>query len=101
MDINFNELFKGTILQAANRKKMLWILGSGAFSVILLIVLLEVAFGEFLFYKYAFLAEKQEPKISNNSFQFKKDVYQNILIERQKRDKKFQDYSQKDYLSPF
>jgi hypothetical protein len=100
--MNLNKLFKGAVKrQIAKIKKLLWDMGRDAVLVVLLVVLIEAAFGEFLFYKYGFLAQQQEPKISSDSFQFKEGAYQNILSEWQERSQKFQDYSQNNYLSPF
>jgi hypothetical protein len=99
--MNFNKLFKNAIAQAVGTKKFLWVLGRDAVLVFLLIVLIEAAFCEFLFFKYGFLVQMQEPKISVDSFQFKESDYQNILAKWQERSQKLQDYSGKDYTSPF
>lgn len=102
MEFNFNKL-KATILPQASVwiKKILWNLGNHAFLVILALILLEVLFGGLMFYKYVFLADAQAPQASSNSFQFAEGVYQNILSQWQKRSQNFQDYSQKNYQSPF
>jgi hypothetical protein len=101
MHIHFNKLLKSIVSQIVKAKKILWILGSDAVLAVLLIVILEAAFGEFLFYKYGFLIEKQNPVIGNNYFQFKENIYMYIPEKWQERNEKFENYSQKDYLSPF
>lgn len=95
------KIWKNLILGAGKIKKILWILGNHAFLVLLIIILLEIFAGGILYYEYVFSAEKQEPNISDNSFQFKESVYQKILLEWQKRAEKLQGFALKIYSSPF
>ena len=66
-------------------KKILWVLGFHAFSLILLIILIEVILGGFIFYKYVFLAQDQESKITENIIRFDDKTYQNVLEQLQAR----------------
>jgi hypothetical protein len=99
MEIILNKIIKSLVSGAAKAKKILWMLGRGAFLLILLIIFFEVALGIFLFYIYVFLPQNQTSKVSDDSVYFKEDVYQNIISEWQDRGQKFKDYSQKDYTS--
>lgn len=66
-------------------KKALWILGLHAFSLILFLVLVDIILGGFIFYKYVFLTEKEEPKVTENIFKFDTKTYQDVLKELQTR----------------
>jgi hypothetical protein len=98
MNFNFNKLLRSIISKIGDGLRALAL---DALLFVFLIVLIEVLFGEFLFYEYGFLAENQEPKASESSFQFKENIYKDIIIKWQERDKKIQDFSQKNYPNPF
>ena len=67
-------------------KKILWILGLRAFLLILFLVFIDFIIGSFIFYKYVFLAEKEEPKITKNILKFDDKTYQEVLGELQTRE---------------
>lgn len=69
----------------AKAKKIVWALGLHAFSFIMILVLLGVILGGFIFYKYAFLAERKEPEVSKNVLKFDSKTYQNVLEKMQTR----------------
>lgn len=95
----FNKIFN--IIQIEKIKKVPWILGSHAFSIILILVLLDLILGEFLLYKYALLVKKEEPKITENIIKFEYSDYQKILEEWQAREQKFKEFSVEKYSNPF
>jgi len=101
MRLDFHKLLTYIVLKVDKTKKIFWVLGAHAFLAILIIVLLELFFGGFLFYRYVFLAERKEPEIVNHSFQFKEDIYQEILDQQYQRDLKLQESLEKEYQSPF
>lgn len=101
MKLDFHQLLTYIILRVAKAKKILWIIGEHAFLTILIIILLELILGGFLFYNYVFLAESKESEITNYSFQFKEDIYQKILQQWDERGWKLQKSSEKEYTSPF
>ena len=71
---------------AAKTKKILWILGLHAFLLILFLVFVDFILGSFIFYKYVFLAEKEEPKVTENILKFDDKAYQEVLGELQARE---------------
>lgn len=66
-------------------KKVLWTLGLHAFLLILILVFIDFIFGGFIFYKYVFLAEREEPKITGSILKFDVKAYQDVLGELQKK----------------
>jgi len=82
-------------------KKILWIVGMHAFATILVLVLIDVLFAGFLLYKNVLLAEQEKPGIDNTDFQFRDGAYQDILIQWQAREEQLDEFSEKDYTSPF
>jgi len=75
-------IFKALLLKI---KKTVWFLGLNAFWLILFIVLFEIVLGGFIFYKYAFLAEKHRPQITGSIIEFNDKAYRDALNELQAR----------------
>lgn len=82
-------------------KKILWLLGRHAFWAIIVLVVLEVAFGAFLFYNNAYLALQNKPEIDISNFKFKEHVYKSILNQWEIRQQQLDEFIQEDYISPF
>ncbi len=82
-------------------KKTLWILGSHAFLIILLFILLNLILGVFLFYKYVILVEIKEPEIIGRTVNFKYNIYQEVLKDWQIKGQSFEEFPDKKYLNPF
>ena len=82
-------------------KKIPWILGSYAFSIILILILLDLILGEFLLYKYAILVKNEEPKVVGNTLRFEYNAYQKVLEEWQTREQKFEESTVEKYSNPF
>lgn len=82
-------------------KKIPWILGSYAFSIILILVLLDLILGEFLLYKYALSIKTEEPKIVENTLKFEYNGYQKVLEEWQIREQEFEEFTAEKYSNPF
>lgn len=82
-------------------KKIPWILGSFAFSVILLFVLFDLILGEFLFYKYVILVKKEEPVVVESFVKFEHKAYLKIMAERQIKEQKFNDPTIEEFSNPF
>ncbi|MCX6720501.1 MAG: hypothetical protein NTW11_01730 [Candidatus Staskawiczbacteria bacterium] len=70
----------------AKVQKVIWFFGLHAFSFILLLILIDLIFGFFVFYNYVYLAEKQEPKVTGTVIKFDTKAYQNVLTELQARE---------------
>ncbi len=60
-------------------EKIVWTLGSRAFLFILVLILIDLAIGGFIFYKYVFLAEKQNFVPAKNVIKFDAKTYQEVL----------------------
>ncbi len=70
---------------SAGFKKIPWKLGKNAFSFILIFVILEIIFGELLYYQYVIMVEMQEPNIADISLKFHENTYQSVIKEWQAR----------------
>lgn len=64
-------------------RETLWLLGLHAFSIVLLLILVAFVLGGLVFYKYAFLAQNEEPKTSQSILKFDEKVYQEVIGELQ------------------
>lgn len=71
---------------SARIKKIFWVLGLYAFLVILFFIFIDFILGGFIFYKYVFLTEKAEPKITQTILKFNTGAYQNVMREIQARE---------------
>ena len=82
-------------------KKVPWILGRNAFLFILIFILLDIIFGEFLFYQYVFLSDIEESPIFNISTKFKENAYKSVSEKIQVRENIFKNIPQENYADPF
>ena len=99
---NFLGIFKKSLdIAVSNIKKIPWILGKHAFLFILIFILLDLLFGGFLFYRYVFLVQNQEPQIVSIPSKFQYDTYQSVLKSWQDRDEILNNSSGLNYPSPF
>lgn len=95
---SFKKLFNVLLL---NIKKIPWILGKYAFLFILIFILLDIVFGEFLFYRYVFLVKNEEPQILSIPAKFRDDTYKSVLQYWQEREESLKDSSELNYSNPF
>ncbi len=58
---------------------IVWVLGHRAFSFILLFILIDLVFSGFIFYKYVFLAELKEGRVSGKVLKFNANGYYEAL----------------------
>src|SRR3990167_4840513 len=74
---NFKEL-----LDAYKKKikRIPWILGKNAFFCILILILIDILIGGFVFYQYVFLIETKELENISISNKFQESTYQSINI---------------------
>jgi hypothetical protein len=82
-------------------RKLPRVLISNSFLTILGVILLSLAIGGAVFYKYDFLAKKKEPEISPTSFKFQEKAYQDMLLKWQEREQIFDEADNKQYADPF
>ncbi|OGZ67385.1 MAG: hypothetical protein A3C58_03795 [Candidatus Staskawiczbacteria bacterium RIFCSPHIGHO2_02_FULL_34_10] len=82
-------------------KKIPWILGENAFLFILIFILLDILFGELIFYKYIFLVRKEEPKVASLSTKFQENIYQSVFKEVEKRENILNNPSSEIYIDLF
>jgi len=59
--------------------KVIWSIGQSAFLFILLFILIDLIFGAFIFYKYAYLAKQRDGEVSEKIFEFDELRYQKVL----------------------
>lgn len=61
-------------------KNIFWFLGLHAFSLILFLIFIDFIIGSFIFYKYVFLAQKEDPKDNSGIIlKFNDRAYDNLL----------------------
>ena len=82
-------------------KKSLWYIGKNAFLFIIILVLLNIVFGEFLFYNYVLLAKIKASEIVDTPNRFKENVYRSVLKEWQDREIIFRDSTAQNLKDPF
>lgn len=82
-------------------KQIPWILAKDAFLFMVLFILLDIAFGEFLLYQYGFLLEIEETEIASVPVKFQEDTYQSVIKEWQVRENTFNHLTKEVYSDPF
>lgn len=82
-------------------KKTLWFLARYAFLFTLLLVLLAIVFGEFLFYNYVLLVEIKDLHVESQVTKFKKEIYESVVQKRKNRENIFNNPSESQYQNPF
>lgn len=81
--------------------KLPWIIAEHAFLACLILFILALALGGFLFYKYNLLAQKVELEILDQTLQLREETYQEVLKAWQEQEQKFQAADTKQYPNPF
>jgi hypothetical protein len=81
--------------------KSLRFLGEHFFFSFLLIFLLTLILGGFIFYHYVFLAETTEHNIFEITIFFNEEAYEKVLEEWGNREKKIQEIDSGQYSNPF
>lgn len=84
----------------ARIKKIIWVLGLHAFSLILLFVFIDFIVGGFVFYKYIFLAGREEFILTENIIRFDEATYKKVLGELQAREQESKELSATPQPSP-
>jgi len=82
-------------------KKLPKILGEKAFLTFLGLLVLSLALGTLIFYKYNVLAKKTEPEITEKPLVFEEKTYENVLKSWQEREERFKEAEFKEYPNPF
>lgn len=82
-------------------KRLVWITGEKAPFTLLILLLLALILGSFVFYKYSFLVEKSKPEVTRKPRQFEEAVFQRILKEWQIRQERFEGADLKEYPDLF
>lgn len=97
---NFKELLDIYIRKI---QKVLWILGKRAFLCILILILIDILIGGFLFYKYVFLIENKEIENISAPNKFQENIYISVVEEWQNRGNILDNLSSFDenYTDPF
>lgn len=64
-------------------KKIFWVLTLRAFLVILLMILINIFWGCFIFYQYVFLANQKQPEVPQKIIKFDYKSYQSVIEKTQ------------------
>ena len=84
-----------------NLKKLPSIIAKHTFLACLILLLLALVLGSFLYYKYYVLAQKAELEISGRLFPLKQEIYQEVLNIWQENERIFKESEFKKYPNPF
>lgn len=76
------------------------VLASHAFIVIMALAFVAVLSGAFMFYTYASITGQELPA-RKNSFEFRSDVYQRVVLQLQLNEEKNKELDQEKYYNPF
>ncbi|MBI2050159.1 MAG: hypothetical protein HYT35_01740 [Candidatus Staskawiczbacteria bacterium] len=84
-------------------KRIILALGENAFLCILILILIDILIGEFLFYKYALSVDTKEPEVISTFDKFQEKTYQSIIKEWQNREAILKNLSlpSENYTDPF
>lgn len=82
--------------------KIPWTIAEHAFLASLLLFLISLIIGGFLFYKYIILLEQGlQSEQADQVFLLREDIYQQVLKHWQRDEEKFQKADSKQYPNPF
>jgi len=76
-------------------------LGEHAFLTFLGLLVLALLFCSLIFYKYSFLAEKQQLEVFGEPFQFEEEAYRRVLDTWQEKEERFDQADLKEYPDLF
>jgi cell division protein FtsL len=82
-------------------KKTLQNLAEKSFWASIFLIFFAILIGCILFYKYDFLASKNEPQPTEVSIKIKTEIYSDILTEWESRQAKFEAADFKNWSDPF
>ncbi len=91
------EIFK----KISKVQKIFWVVGNHIFAFLMFLILLDLLFGLFLFYNYAILSENGKFQISQESAEFKINLYKKTLDQWQSRQDKLSEELKNNYSNPF
>jgi len=74
--------------------------GKPLFAIVFLFLIVLLS-GVLIFYRYDILVKSSEPQILNETGQFQKEAYQQVLKEWQIRDERFTAADSQKYIDPF
>ncbi|MFH1036758.1 MAG: hypothetical protein V1756_01655 [Patescibacteria group bacterium] len=77
------------------------VLAENSFFVVIVSIILTVALGAVVFYKYDILVKKSELQNPDVPFKFQEKIYEEIIGEWQDREKIFNEAGSKQYMDPF
>jgi len=84
----------------AKIKEAIWTLGTRAFLLVLVLILIDLIFGGFVYYKYVFLAENKEVRVSESIIKFNENAYQQAVKELRAREQGEQELPTEEPLNP-
>jgi len=82
-------------------KKIIRTLAERSFLTSLFLIILALAIGGALFYKYNVLLNRYEPKAGESILKLQKQIYQNVLDEWERMNENFGKVDFKNYVNPF
>lgn len=78
-----------------------FILARNAFLLMIMVILLEIIYGEFLWYRHTVIAMMEEVKIESVATTFQESKYRSVLEEMDRRANRFRVTNKKIYPNPF
>lgn len=89
------------IIDSNKIKQTLWTLGKNAFSIILLLILLDLIIGVGIFYGYVIIAKVDQPETTGGAFKFEYTKYQKVLHAWQEKEQYFTELSNQNHSNLF
>lgn len=99
MKINLKKI-EGLKRNARALAKIPWFLGTHAFSILILLMLLNIVVGLFVFYSYIVVAQKKNP-VPLEYIKFNSTAYERILQQQTARQNAIEQILSQGYTNPF
>jgi hypothetical protein len=82
-------------------KRIILLLAEKSFLFSIILIIIALLMGSYLFYNYYFLPIMSEPQVTESSLKINEQAYQGVLSEWEGRQKKFESADYKNYVNPF
>lgn len=98
--LSLNNISFWSMVVSNRMRKVLWFFARHAFLLIILFILCNMLFGEYLFYRYIYVVQNMTPDMSSLPTRFKENTYKAVIDTWNTREAQFNDPAT-DYHNPF
>ena len=81
--------------------KFFWFLGEQVFVAFLILMMISLLIGGFIFYKYYLIPKKKSPSTVESPLRFNEKLYKKVLEKLKERERKVMEADLKTYPDPF